>query len=282
LHDRMRDRGATYLLLAPAGVIFGTLFVLPLTYFLVISFWRVELFKLKPDFTFANYLQVFELHLPTLLFTLGLALVIAMLTTSLGFVYAYLIRFKAGRWGPTLLFIALVTLFGGYLMKIYSWMTILGITGVLNSALRALGIIDEPLPWLFYNVGAVVVTLVNFLLPLAILPIYASMRGITDIEMEAARDLGAGGWRRFSDIVVPRSHTGIMAGFALCFLLAAGDYLTPQLVGGKVNMIGVQIASQFGGLGNWPMGSAMSFITLGSSLAIILLFIFLLAQWRPR
>jgi spermidine/putrescine transport system permease protein len=278
----MRDRSATYLLLAPAALIFGTLFILPLAYFLVISFWRVVLFKLKPDFTIANYLQVFELHLPTLLFTLGLALVIAVVTTCLGFVYAYLIRFKAGRFGPMLLFVALITLFGGYLMKIYSWMTILGITGVLNTALKALGLISEPLPWLFYNVGAVVVTLVNFLLPLAILPIYASMRGITDIEMEAARDLGAGGWRRFSDIVVPRSNTGIMAAFALCFLLAAGDYLTPQLVGGKVNMIGVQIAPQFGGLGNWPLGSAMSFVTLGSSLAVILLSIVLLLQWRPR
>ena len=227
----MRDRGVTYLLLAPAAVIFGTLFVLPLTYFLVISFWRVVLFRLKPDFTFANYLQVFELHLPTLVFTLGLAFLIAVLTTVLGFVYAYLIRFKAGLWGPTLLFVALITLFGGYLMKIYSWMTILGITGVLNTALRALGIIDEPLPWLFYNVGAVVVTLVNFLLPLAILPIYASMRGITDIEMEAARDLGAGGWRRFSDIVVPRSHTGIIG--RICPLLPARGRRLPDTAAGR-------------------------------------------------
>lgn len=84
----MRDRGATYLLLAPAALIFGTLFVLPLTYFLVISFWRVQLFKLKPDFSFVNYLQVFELHLPTLLFTLSLAFLIAVLTTALGFLYA--------------------------------------------------------------------------------------------------------------------------------------------------------------------------------------------------
>src|SRR5262249_47552591 len=159
-----------------------------------------------------------------------------------------------------------------------SWMTILGIKGVLNTALLTLGVIDQPLPGLFYNAGAVVVTLANFLLPLAILPIYASMRGITDIDLEAARDLGAGGWRTFSDIVVPRLHVGPMAGFGLCFLLAAGDYLTPQLVGGKVNMIGVQIAAQFGGIFNWPMGSAMSFVTLVSSSAVALLAIFLLAR----
>jgi spermidine/putrescine transport system permease protein len=278
----MRERRNTYLLLAPSLAIFGILFVLPLAYFFVLSFWRILLFKLKPDFTFVNYVQTFNLHLPTFVFTLGLALIVAVLTTALAFVYAYLVRFKAGRWGPTLLFIALITLFGGYLMKIYSWMTILGITGVLNTALLTLGVIDAPLPWLFYNPGAVVVTLVNFLLPIAILPIYGSMRGITDAELEAARDLGAGGWRSFSDIVVPRCHTGTMAGFALCFLLAAGDYLTPQLVGGKVNMIGVQIAAQFGGIFNPPMGSAMSFVTVGLSLAVILVMIALLARWRPR
>jgi spermidine/putrescine transport system permease protein len=278
----MRERATPYLLLAPALAIFGILFVGPLLYFFVISFWRVLLFKLKPDFTFVNYGQVYDQHAATLAFTLGLAFVVATVTTALGFIYAYLIRFKAGRWGPTLLFVALITMFGGYLMKIYSWMTILGIKGVLNTALLAVGVIDEPLPWLYYNAGAVVVTLANFLLPLAILPIYASMRGITDIELEAARDLGAGGWRSFSDIVVPRSHIGTMAGFALCFLLAAGDYLTPQLVGGKVNMIGVQIAAQFGGIFNWPMGAAMSFVTLGSSSAVALLAIFLFSQWRPR
>jgi len=278
----MRERATPYLLLVPALAIFGILFVVPLTYFFVISFWQVLLFKLKPDFTFVSYVRTFELHLPTFVFTLCLALIVASLTTALAFVYAFLVRFRAGRWGPTLLFIALITLFGGYLMKIYSWMTILGIKGVLNTALLTLGIIDEPLPWLFYNAGAVVVTLVNFLLPVAILPIYASMRGITDIELEAARDLGAGGWRSFSDIVVPRCHTGTMAGFALCFLLAAGDYLTPQLVGGKVNMIGVQIGAQFGGIFNPPMGSAMSFVTVGLSLAVVVVVVSLLAQWRPR
>src|SRR5262245_37601272 len=278
----MREQRATYLLLTPALAIFGILFVVPLLFFFVISFWQMLLFSMKPGFTLVNYVRTFQLHLPTFVFTLSLALIVAVLTTALAFIYAYIVRFKAGRWGPPLLFIALITLFGGYLMKIYSWMTIPGIKGVLNTGLLALGVIREALPWLFYNVGAVVVTLVYFLLPLAILPIYASMRGITDIEMEAARDLGAGGWRIFSDVVVPRSHTGTMAGFALCFLLAAGDYLTPALVGGKGSMNGVHIPPQFGGIFNWPMGVAMSFATHGSSLLVILASLFLLAQWRPR
>src|SRR6185437_4668273 len=117
--------------------------VLPLIYFFVISFWRVVLFKLKPDFTFANYGQVYDQHTATLVFTLRLAFIVAGLTTVFGFIYAYLIRLKAGRWGPALLFIALITLFGGYLMKIYSWMTLLGEDGVINSALRGVGLIDH-------------------------------------------------------------------------------------------------------------------------------------------
>jgi spermidine/putrescine transport system permease protein len=278
----MREDRIRALLLAPATAIFFVLFVLPLAYFFVISFWRKVLFAMRPDFTFVNYGQVYDQHLATLAFTLALAFIVAVLTTALGFVYAYIVRFKAGRWGPALLFISLITMFGGYLVKIYAWMTILGIKGVLNSALLALGIIEEPLSWLYYNAGAVVVTLVNFSLPLAILPIYASMRGITDIEMEAARDLGAGGWRSFSDIVVPRSRVGITAAFGLTFLLSGGDYLTPQLVGGKVNMIGVQIAAQFGLIFNWPMGAAMSFVTLVSSTVVAVLALSLFSQWRPR
>ena len=95
----MRERRTTYLLLAPAMAIFGILFVLPLLYFFVISFWRVLLFKLKPDFTFVNYGQVYDQHSATLAFTLGLAFIVAALTTALGFIYAYLIRFKAGPGG---------------------------------------------------------------------------------------------------------------------------------------------------------------------------------------
>jgi spermidine/putrescine transport system permease protein len=279
----MPERRTTLLLLAPATLIFLGLFVAPSIYYFIISFWPVKLFKMRPDFTVANYARAFtDAHLPTLILTLGLGLAVALLTTALGFIFAYIIRFKAGRWGPLLLFVALLTLFGGYLMKIYAWKTILGTEGVLNTALIGLGLISQPLTFLFYNPGAVVVTLIHFLLPLAILPIYSSMRGISDIELEAARDLGAGGWRGFSDIVVPRSRTGLMAAFALSFLVGSGDYVTPVLVGGTMNMTGNQIVSQFGQIFNWPMGSALSFVLLGASLLVIMLFSFLLGLWRPR
>jgi spermidine/putrescine transport system permease protein len=181
-----------------------------------------------------------------------------------------------------LLFTAIINLFGGYLMKIYAWKTILVNEGVLNTALQGLGLIDSPLTFLFYNPGAVVVTLVHFLLPLAILPIYSSLRGITDIEMESARDLGAGAWRTLSDIVIPRCHTGLIAAFALSFLVSVGDYVTPALVGGTISMIGSIIQDMFGRALNQPLGSATSFIMLGSSFLIVLAVSALIKSWRPR
>ena len=250
-------------------LVFAALFVGPFGYFFVISFWSVRSYKLVPGFTLSNYAKTATTHWPTLVFTLELAFVIAALTTLVGFLYAYLIRFKAGRHANLFLFIALLTLFGGYLMKIYAWKTILGNEGALNTGLMALGLIDSPITQLFYTPAAVVVTLIHFLLPLAVLPIYSSLRGITDIELEAARDLGARPWRTLWDVVIPRSRPGLIGAFVLCFLVASGDYVTPVLVGGTMNMMGNIIAPQFGNFFNWPLGSAMSFATLLASVLVV-------------
>jgi spermidine/putrescine transport system permease protein len=153
---------------------------------------------------------------------------------------------------------------------------------VINTALLSLGLIDEPLTFLFYNPGAIVATLVHFLLPLAVLPIYSSLRGIPDDEVEVARDLGAGGWRVVADIVVPQCHTGLIAAFALCFLVAVGDYVTPALVGGTVSMVGSVIQDLFGRALQPPLGAATSFVMLGSSFLIVVAVGGAIKAWRPR
>jgi spermidine/putrescine transport system permease protein len=272
----------SYLLIAPTAVVFGALFVAPFVYFLVISFWVVKRYQLTPDFTLVNYAKTFDSYLEIGIFTVAVAGVIALLTTVLGFIYAYLIRFRAGTWGPALLFIALITLFGGYLMKIYAWKTILGNEGVLNSALISVGLIDTPLTWLLYSPAAIVVTLIHFLLPLAVLPIYGSLRGVTDIEIESARDLGARPWHILGGIIIARCQIGIVAAFVFSFLIAAGDYVTPLLVGGTINMIGNLIAPQFGNFFNWPLGSAMSFLVLAMALIVLLLAYAVTSIWKPR
>jgi spermidine/putrescine transport system permease protein len=276
----MRSRLGPYLLVAPAAAVFLLLFAVPLGYFLVLSFWRVAFYQLVPAFTLANYAQTLTRYPDVGLATVLVALATAALTTALGFVYAAVARFAAGRWGQPLLFLATLTLFGGYLMKIYAWKTILGNEGLLNSALLSLGVVDRPIAALLYSPGAVVVTLVHLLLPFAILPIYGAMRGVSPIELEAARDLGARPWRVVRDVLVPRCRAGVVGAFAATFLLAAGDYVTPTLVGGKMTMIGNLIAPQFGQWFNWPLGAAMSFVMLAMALVVLALANFAVPRGR--
>ncbi|MGF1625756.1 MAG: ABC transporter permease [Alphaproteobacteria bacterium] len=277
------NRRTSLFLIAPSAAVFATLFIAPFVYFLVMSFWRKNRFVIERDFNVDNYVTaVTDENLQIGLNTLAIAVSVGLLTTILGFVYAYIVRFKAGDWGKALLFVALVTLFGGYLMKIYAWKTILGNEGVLNSAFQTLGLTDQPIAALLYSPGAVIVTLTHFLLPFAILPIYGSMRSITDSEMEAARDLGARPWQVLAGIIVPRCRTGITTAFLFAFLIAAGDYITPQLVGGKLTMTGNMIALQFGQRFNWPLGAAMSFVVLTSALFVIATTHALMSLWRPR
>ena len=109
----------------------------------------------------------------------------------------------------------------------------------------------------------------HFSLPFAVLPIYASMRGINDSEVEAARDLGAGRWPILSTVIVPRCRAASWRPSASSFLITAGDYVTPLLVGGKQTMIGNLIAPQFGAQFNWPLGAAMSFVMLVAAVVVI-------------
>ena len=278
----MERRRTNYLLIVPSAAIFAALFIAPFVYFFILSFWQVKLLRLSSELTTKNYVEAYDRSAGILVDTIELAAIVALLTTALGFVYAYIIRFKAGRWGPALLLIALVTLFGGYLMKIYAWKTILGNEGVINSGLQSLGIIIEPVTAIFYSPGAVVVTLVHFLLPFAILPIYASLRGIDDIELEAARDLGAKPWHTLGGIVIPQCKAGLIAAFTFCFLIPAGDYITPLLVGGKIQLIGNMVRDQFGKSFNWPLGSAMAVGILVSAFIVIVLANTLMSLWRPR
>jgi spermidine/putrescine transport system permease protein len=268
-----------YLLALPSGIIFLATFVAPFLYFFVISFWIVDFFELTPAATIANYREIFDKYLPLSIYTVMLSSATAVLTVVIGFLYAFIARFKLPRWADVLLFVVLITMFGGYLMKIYAWKTILGNEGVLNTALIAARLIDAPIHALLYSPGAVVVTLLHFGLPFAVLPVYAAMRGIADIEIEAARDLGASPVETFSTIIVPRCRAGIVTAFSFSFLITAGDYVTPMLVGGKQTLIGNLIAPQFGSMFNWPLGAAMSFVMLAASVAVIWLFSRAMAWW---
>lgn len=257
-------------LLLPAALVYLGVFVAPLCGFLVISFWSVKARIMRPDLTLGNYVATWVEYYDTLANTLAVALVIGVVTTLVAFGFAYAIRFKCGRLETPLLFLTLITLFGGYLVKIYAWKSILGRDGILNQALTGIGLLDQPLDALLYSINGVVITLTYFLLPFAILPIYGSLKAIKPAVIDSARDLGAGRWAVMRDIILPQCEKGIVVAFTFAFLISAGDYVTPRFVGGGSAMMGHFIELQFSLGFNWPMGSAMAFTVLAVSLAVIL------------
>ncbi|MFL5408349.1 MAG: ABC transporter permease [Myxococcales bacterium] len=267
-----RERWLSVAQLSPATLFLLVFLAGPLIVFLIYSFWVTRSYQLVSDWTFANYREALSQKVYRDLFrnTLEIAVITAAITTSVAYVYAHLIRFQLRRFASVLLFVAIVALFSGYLVRIYAWRTILGDEGIINHALQSLGVVDQPLSFLLYSRAAALIVLVNFLVPLAILPIYASLQNVSDDEIEAARDLGAGSFQAFRKVTLPLAWNGIFAAFSFTFIIAAGDYVTPQLVGGTSGaMIGRAIADKFGVTFAWPLGAALSFLTLVFVLAIL-------------
>ncbi len=257
--------------------------VLPVGVLAVYSFWIAEFFEIRPDFTLKNYLRVFGegIYLQLVLRSIGIGLIVAAVSVPVSFLLAYAITFRLARFGSYLLILVMVSMLSSYLVRIYAWKTILGPNGVINQALGALGVIDQPLAFLLYGDFAIIVTLTHILVPYATLPIYAALQNIDRAMIEASRDLGAPPLRTFARVTLPLAMPGVSAAFLFTFILAAADYVTPQLVGGSSGMlVGRVIADQFGLAGNPPFGAALS-IVLMAGYAVVIATLWL-AGWTRR
>jgi spermidine/putrescine transport system permease protein len=257
-------------LLSPTSLYLVVFFGVPLLILLAMSVFRTEDFDVIPAFDLSNYaLSIGDpLYREVLINTVAVGLVTAAITLLMAWPLSYIATFVFPRHREALFFLVLLSLFGGYLVRIYAWRTILGNEGIVNQTLIAVGFVDKPLTFLLNSRFAVILTLANFLVPLAVLPIFSSMQNLRPELLEAARDLGAGRWRIHRTVTLPLTLPGLMTGFAFAFVLAAGDYVTPSLVGGTSGlMLGNVIASQFTLAANWPFGAALAFVLM----AVILL-----------
>jgi spermidine/putrescine transport system permease protein len=254
--------------------------VAPLASFLAYSFFRVEGGQMHYDLTLVNYRRFYAdaIFIPVLWQTCLLCLAVAALTTLLGYPVAFLLANLKGRRKYLLLMMVLVPLLMSYIIKIYAIRSILGGNGFLNRFLIWAHIIDEPLTIFVFNLNAVLLTLTVLLIPFAILPIFLSLERIPKNLLEASTDLGASNWQTFSRIVMPMSLPGVVTAGSFVFVLAIGDFLTPQMVGGQSGFtFGRIIYSQFGSAFNWPFGAALSVI-----LAIVIIAIMALSRSFER
>ncbi len=261
----------------PAALFLAALLVLPVGVLVVYSFWTAQFFTVQPDFVWSNYSRaLFEgSFLYLIVRSLVIGLVVAAICVPISYLLAYAITFRLPRWGNRLLLLVMISMLSSYLVRIYAWKTILGPEGAINQFLQYVGFVDAPLAFLLYGDVAIIITLTHILIPYAVLPIYAALQNIDDQVLEASRDLGCSPVRTFIRVTLPLSRPGLVAAFLFCFILAAADYVTPQLVGGSSGMlIGRVISDQFGMAGNPPFGAALSILLmLGYGVVITTLWI---------
>ena len=247
------------------------LFAAPIFVFFIYSFWYLKGWEIVREWTLKNYVEVMTNPTYLILITrsVGIGLTTACVTVILSYPVAYAMAFRMKEGRELILLLMVLSLFSSYLVRVYAWKTILGNSGVINSLLLGLGLVQEPVSWLIYSNFAVIVTLVSVFFPITILPIYSALMNIQPALLEAARDLGAGAALAFYKITLPLSLPGVVAGFVFTFILTAGDYVTPSLLGGSDGqLIGNSIVSQFGTLSNWPLGSAITFFVIGIFLVL--------------
>lgn len=248
--------------------------VVPLALFLLQSFFHVEDGRIVHELSFVNYVRFFSdaIYIPVLFYTCLLSLGAAAITVILGYPVALLLASMTGRLKYALTLIFVIPLLMSYIIKIYAIRSLLGGNGFLNRILIYLGVIDHPITFLIFNLYAVMLTLSLILLPFTMLPVFITLDKIPRHLIDASYDLGASSLQTFLRVVLPLSLKGTLVGASFTFMLALGDYVTPQMVGGMNGLtFGRLIYSQFGFAFNWPFGSALSVILLVVVTAVLVI-----------
>jgi spermidine/putrescine transport system permease protein len=274
-----------FYLVSPLFTYFTFFFFVPMFVLFAYSFWKTTTTGLVPTFTLLNYAKIFSkpLYPVIIVRSMRIGFVTAVVCVLISYPVAYSLTFKYKRLQDFVLFLILVSLFSSYLVRVYAWKTILGDNGLINQVLEYTGLITKPLRFLLYSPTAVIITLVFILTPFTILPIFSSLQNISVDLMEAAQDLGANRVKTFFKITFPLSMPGVITGFIFSFVIAVGDYVTPQMVGGTQGlMIGRIIQDQFGLTYDWPFGSALAYFMIFSLIFLINLVIWLLKLFRLR
>lgn len=215
--------------------------------------------------------------------TIAVGLMVGPLVTVLSFVMAYGIRFRfSPRAGRRILAVVIAAGIASFLVRIFAWATILNANGLVNHVLQALGIVDDPVESLFYSPLAVVVTMTYLYLPIGIAIMFGALQDVDAHSVEAGRDLGAGRWRTALQLVAPQAGTALTTCFVLTTVLAASDYVTPQLVGGtKGVMIGVAVRDRALSGADLP-GAAATTIAFLLALAVVLVCVVVVFQLCRR
>lgn len=272
---RQRLPHATAWLPVPAVAAVTLGFVLPLTVVVLYSFRPTVDGAVASTLTFDNYVRFFttDTYWQSLVRTVLFVGLASIITVAVAFPLAYFVATKAAP-HRRMLWVLLVTIpfLTSYLIRVMAWLNLLGSTGLINSALVASGLIDQPLEILENGWPAIVITFTYLLFPLAFLTAFIALERINPAVHEAASDLGAGRWQRLRYVTFPLCRNGAVGGFILAFIAMLGDYVTPQTVGGTSGTLYANlIINQFGNSMQWGFGSALALLLLVSIFLLLAL-----------
>jgi spermidine/putrescine transport system permease protein len=250
-------------------------FVAPLLIVLVVSFSKRSLLGVvEYEFNLDNYRRVFSdaIYLRIFWRSLWLAIVNTVFCLIIAYPFAFFIARQSPKWQNILIFLVMVPFWTNFLIRTYALMFLVRDTGLLNSMLINLGIIDQPLPILFTQTGVLLGLLYGYL-PFAILPIYASVEQLDLSYVQAAQDLGANAVQVFLRVILPLTMPGVVAAGIITFIPTLGAYVTPDLMGGgNTFLIGNVLQQQFMTVRDWPFGSAMGIILMLIVLAATMIY----------
>lgn len=277
----IKNRVVPYLLAAPYALVFAFFFLVPLILVVVVSFWDYTEYSIIPDFITTNYTDAFRgcvSNLPelctafaTYLSTLKFVLLTWVLTLIIGFAVAYYLAFCINTLSIQIALFLLCTIpfWTSNVIRMISWIPLLGRNGLVNQGLQSMGITSEPIDWLLYSGFSVTLAFVHLYTLFMVVPIFNSMMRIDRSVLEAAYDAGASGWQTLWNVIIPLCKPGIAIGSIFVITIVMGDFITIGVMGGQqIASIGKIIQVEMSYL-QFPSAAANAVILLALTLLII-------------
>ncbi len=259
------------LLFAPFVLWIALLIILPHVGMVMLSL-REKIAPRVYEFGFANYIEFINepIYWNTLLRTGSMSLLVTFLTLLIGFPIAYYIAKLAGnRTKGALFLLCLIPLWVSDLIRAFGWILLLRETGVVSSSLQWAGLVSGPVEFL-YTDATVIMGLIYTVILFMIVPLVSTLDGMDDAMIEAGYNLGGNSFTVFRRIIIPYAMPGIVAGCIIVFMLTAGSYLTPVLLGGKnSSWFTEQIYDQFISRYNWESGATFGILLLAFTSAVV-------------
>jgi putative spermidine/putrescine transport system permease protein len=265
----------------PLALVFAVFFVVPLILVTIVSFWDYNDYEILPAFTTRSYVESFEgclAQLPdlctilkTYVSTVKFCLIVWAFTLVIGFTVAYFLSFhvQSLKWQITLALLCTIPFWTSNVIRMISWIPLLGRNGAVNDTLIKLGLAHQPIEWLLYSQFSVVLAFIHLFTFFMIVPILNSMARIDRRLIEAAYDAGATGWQTLWHVVIPLAKPGIVIGSIFVVTIVMGDFITVGVMGGQqIASAGKIIDTRLNAL-QFPPAAANAVIMLVITLMII-------------